>query len=173
MWITSLPSLIDTVLKMVESEKNSDEQRRRAAAAVWQWKEKPFHVEGKSGAELRVQGFIRVAQMVLVAAILFYFERLNMAIGLISAAGVVGLLAAFSPARAYAALDRALFYVLMITLKSLLWLMLVFVYICFFAPMGSIFRRGNRGVIKLSYDAKATSYWQPVTIQSSQREQQF
>jgi hypothetical protein len=111
----------------------------------------------------------------LGGAILFFWSR---AIGtvVLAVASIVGLSALVSPLGLYAAIERLFLALGRATGRVLTWVLLVPVFYGFFAPFGSLLRRGRRDRLKRRLEPDAASYWEPhagPTAGSSSQERQY
>jgi hypothetical protein len=111
---------------------------------------------------------MRQAALGLVAAAaLVWLERARLAIGVGSAAALLGLAALLSPLGLFAAIERLLAALGARIQRALTWLLLPMIFFLFFVPFRALFRRGRRDSMRRFYDPASPSYWQLREVSSA------
>lgn len=127
-------------------------------SAHWDWRA-PSTERKPDIAALRRRASLQCLAGAAGAAGFWFFGRETMASVVAGITGLSFLLAMFSPARGYTALQRALerfgHYLGLI----LSWLLLVPLFYLFFLPFGLLFRRGSKDPMQRRWSQGSESYW--------------
>ncbi|MGE3636635.1 MAG: hypothetical protein AB7P00_42425 [Sandaracinaceae bacterium] len=135
--------------------------RAEAAAVIWSWRGASDDRAARA-RRARIGALIRSAIGGAIGAVLtFAVGRPILGAIAFGIAGLTLVLGLLSPLGAYAALERAILAVSKVIGAALTWLLLTPVYFFFFAPFGSLFRRGRRDPMRRHIDKASASYWQP------------
>jgi hypothetical protein len=148
------------------------DRHERIDNAIWRWQDDGFGAQDQSANPLRRQAFWRVVLMTTFATIFYYLELRAIVPVILFFACLTAILAALSPTGLYLSMDRGANAIMKGFTRLLQWLILPLIYFCFFAPYGSIFRRGSSDRMKRNLDTGQQSYWLPVT-QKHDRKNQF
>jgi hypothetical protein len=135
--------------------------RPEAAAVIWNWRSVAAVQEVGAARSARRRGVIQGAVGGLVGAAFWLLGWHGFASVAFVLAGLVATAALLSPLGLYAGIHRLIEATGHAVGVGLSWLLLVPFFYLFFAPFGSLFRRGRRDRLRRRYEAEAETYWEP------------
>lgn len=146
-----------------------------ASAAIWRWRAAEAQAEPAAPApRVRLRGSLQATAGAAFGLACWWFGARGIATVAFALAGLVLLSALASPTGLYAVLQRFFDASGRVLGRVMSWVVMLPIFYLFFVPFGWLLRRGRRDRLHRSFDAQATTYWEPHTpMRSSTIERQY
>jgi hypothetical protein len=134
-----------------------------AAAVVWSWdgvERDPIDLGGLARRK-RIRGVTQGLVAGALGGVMFWLGLRTPATVVWTLATVIASSALLAPTSLYAAIEHGFAALGRWTGLAFGWILLTPIFYLFFAPFGSLLRRGRRDRLQRSLDPAATSYWEP------------